>query len=63
MGDQDNICCPKLLIVECSDTDEHCHLVCDYSKAILANATIKVQCIGEFSKCILRQEEPVGGKG
>jgi len=52
-SDKDNICCPELLVVECSDTKEHCHLVCGYSKAILTNNTIKDLCIGEdFKKCI-----------
>lgn len=52
--DKENICCPELLVVECSDTDEHCHLVCGYSKAILANTTIEAQCIDDFNKCILK---------
>lgn len=55
--DQDNVCCPKLEIVPCADTEEHCHLICSFSKAILPNTTIKNQCIGDFSKCIL-----VGGE-
>lgn len=50
----DNVCCPELLIVDCADTDEHCHLVCKFSKAVLANRTVKSQCIGDFSKCILQ---------
>jgi len=63
MGEEDkeNICCPELLIVPCSDTEEHCHLVCGYSMTILSNDMIKAQCIGDFSKCIL-QGKPIGDK-
>lgn len=52
--DQDNVCCPELKIIPCGDTKEHCHLICGYSKAILPIDTVKTQCIGDFSKCILR---------
>jgi len=54
--DHNNICCPELAIVPCADTEEHCHLICAYSGAILTNDTIKSQCIGDFSKCVLQGE-------
>ena len=53
---EENICCNKLEIVSCGDTDEHCHLVCGYSKAILTNDTVKNQCIDDFGRCILQNE-------
>ena len=52
--DGDNVCCPELLIVECADTDEHGHLVCGYSRAVLTNTSIKTICIGDFGKCVLQ---------
>ncbi len=55
--DTENVCCPELLVVECSDTDEHRHLLCGDSKAILTNAMIKNLCIGNFSKCILQGDK------
>jgi len=60
--DQDNICCPELVIAPCADTEEHCHLICAYSGAILTNDAIKNKCIGDFIKCIL-QGEIVGDNG
>lgn len=52
--DKANVCCPELLIVPCADTEEHCHLLCGFSKSILENETVKNQCIGDFSKCVLQ---------
>jgi hypothetical protein len=48
----ENVCCPELKIVECGDTDEHCHLVCGWSVAILSRIVINEFCIGDFKKCI-----------
>lgn len=53
--DQDNVCCPELIIVPCADTEEHCHLACAFSKALLSNSIVRSQCIGDFSKCILQE--------
>lgn len=52
----DNNCCPKLLIVDCADTDEHKHLVCGFSKAILENSTVCEFCVGGYESCVLRKD-------
>ncbi len=54
--DKENVCCPELVVVECVDTTKHCHLVCDFSKALLSNSTIRTKCIGDFSQCILHNQ-------
>ncbi len=54
--DIDSVCCPELAIVLCADTEEHCHLVCSYSKAVLTNDTVRQQCIGDFSGCVLQSK-------
>lgn len=52
-SDSDNICCPNLKIADCTETNEHCHLVCGYSNTPLTNKTVKELCIGHnFSNCI-----------
>ena len=58
---EDSVCCPELVIVACLDTGEHCHLICDYSLAVIPNGTIKKTCIGDFSECIL-QSDALRGK-
>lgn len=52
----DNVCCAKLLVVDCGDTDEHRHFVCEYPKAILKNETIIKVCILKPSSCVLRSD-------
>ena len=52
-----NVCCPWLRVVECSDTEEHMHLICGFSKAILANDTIKELCLENFLECINISDE------
>ncbi len=54
--DEDNVCCSELLVVSCSDTEEHCHLICGSSKAVMSNDTIRTVCIGNFDKCVLSEE-------
>ncbi len=49
-----NSCCPELEIIPCSDTDDHSHIICGYSKAILENETIKTICIGNHRSCLLQ---------
>lgn len=53
----DNLCCPELVVVDCSDTDEHKHLVCGNSKAILTNDTVIKICITDHHKCLLQGGE------
>lgn len=62
-NENDNICCPELEIFPCGDTEEHSHLVCGFSKAILTNSSVKNQCIGDFSKCILQGKVREGKSG
>ena len=50
----ENVCCPELMVVDCADTDEHKHLVCGYSRAILDNETVIEVCIRDHHKCILQ---------
>lgn len=50
----ENVCCPELVVVDCADTDEHKHLVCSYSGAILDNETVIDICIRDHSKCVLK---------
>lgn len=51
----ENVCCPLLRIVDCSDTDEHAHLFCDtqytIKEIIVSNDWVKEFCLGEFAKC------------
>lgn len=50
----ENVCCPYLKINECSDTNDHNHLVCGQSLTLLGNSTIKSICIGSnFKQCIM----------
>jgi len=55
----ENVCCPKLMVVDCADTAEHKHLVCNYSKAILDNDTVIKICIKNHGKCVLLNTEEV----
>lgn len=56
--EDENLCCPELMVMPCGDTDEHCHLVCGYSRMVIANITVKSVCIGDFKRCVLQ-----GGSG
>ena len=53
----DNICCHELKIVDCEDTDEHSHLICGNSKAVLKNRTVINMCIPDHTKCLLQGGE------
>lgn len=51
----ENVCCPYLKAIKCSDTKEHKHLFCDYQNTIehviIDNDWVKVFCISEFTAC------------
>ena len=49
---KDNVCCPYLAVVNCSDTDEHKHLICTFSVTVIVNETVATLCIGNFKECI-----------
>lgn len=47
-----NVCCPQLAVVACSDTTEHSHLVClswqsEGEDITLANEYVKTHCLRE----------------
>jgi hypothetical protein len=51
-----NICCPHILVVECHDTDENSHLVCNshYSPMIIDKWFVLKYCMQEsFKQCPL----------
>ena len=50
---QENICCPNLMIIKCTDTQEHKHLICGDNEAIISNETAKDLCIDDYKKCVL----------
>lgn len=50
----DNVCCPELEVIACADSDDHKHLICGDSKAILSNNTIIDMCIKDHHKCLLQ---------
>lgn len=60
MSEDENVCCPDLDIIDCADTDEHRHLMCSYSSALLENGTVKQYCLENFKGCVLRKED--GGR-
>lgn len=51
----ENVCCPMLRVIKCSDTREHKHLFCDSQYTIthimIDDDWVKVFCLGEFTKC------------
>ncbi len=51
----ENVCCPLLKVIKCSDTKEHKHLYCDpqhtIEQVIIDDDWVKVFCIGEFVQC------------
>ncbi len=57
-SEKDNICCPNFGVIECGDSNEHSHLVCDFSHAPISNKTAKELCIGNnYKQCIINQLE------
>ena len=56
LGNKGNRCCPKLKVLSCGDTEKHCHLICGYAAVALSDETVKNQCIGEFSECVLQDK-------
>jgi len=50
----DNDCCPNLVIVDCSDTDEHKHIACvgslDDGPGV-DNETAMRWCLGNYRDC------------
>ena len=51
--DSTNVCCPDLAVASCADTEEHKHLVCGDSGAVLGNSTIASICLGKWRGCVL----------
>jgi len=51
----ENVCCPYLQVIDCEDTEEHKHLMCDpyytINHILIDNDWVKVFCICEFDKC------------
>lgn len=48
-------CCPDLLVVECTATRDHCHLICAASMDAVTRQTVTTYCIADFA-CVLRAE-------
>lgn len=57
MTEKINVCCPQFYILECEDTDEHCHIGCNAKSGlddnpIINNDIARRYCISaEFDKC------------
>lgn len=55
MEEDVNYCCPFLNIVECAETDEHCHLCCAtetmLTDSTITNERVKIWCLGNFEEC------------
>lgn len=51
----ENVCCPMLKIVECSDTKEHRHLYCDsqhtIEQVLMDNNWLVSFCISAYKEC------------
>ena len=50
--DEDDLCCPSLLCLDCGDTDAHKHLICGYSTTVISIGTVKDICLDDFSLCV-----------
>mgnify|MGYP001594112237 FL=1 len=51
----ENVCCPMLNVIECGETDEHKHLLCE-SKCIIDtlmidNDQVKSFCMADVVEC------------
>ena len=61
----ENVCCSHIEVIDCGDTKEHKHIICD-SMAIVSNEMVKEYCLGNWGKCIgfqMASTTKVGGKG
>jgi len=58
-----NCCCPYLIVVECYDTDEHCHLVCGLMDGAIPNERVNTWCVSEHKwlECVLYPSEVIKG--
>ena len=56
MPESVNVCCPFLTVADCADTEEHKHLVCTDSNAVISNDTVRELCLGDYSKCVVNKE-------
>ena len=53
MPEDINKCCPLLAVLDCADTEEHKHLICSDSNAVISNDTVRELCLGDYSKCVV----------
>lgn len=51
----ENVCCPILKVVKCTDTKEHKHLYCDpyhtVNYGLIDNDWCRIFCINQFKEC------------
>lgn len=52
----ENVCCPFLEVIDCTDTDEHKHLFCGshyvIGDVVLDNERVKIFCLAKFKDCV-----------
>ena len=56
MDAEENVCCPFIAILECGDSEEHAHLICNYVRKLYPNKHIIETCINNFKECIHYKE-------
>jgi hypothetical protein len=56
----ENICCPYLKIVNCADTEEHKHLLCEHMRQPIPNHRITTWCVSnhKWRQCVIYPGDP-----